>query len=59
MEDIINLRLKVCGVMGLVSFGLGLSRGWLLSILNASLDFIKFLDWKRKCHILRDPVVQS
>jgi hypothetical protein len=47
MEGSINLILKTiefCGVMGLVSFGLGLSRGWLLSILNASLDFIKFLD---------------
>ena len=47
MEGSINFRLKIIdfyGVMGLVSFGLGLSRGWLLSILNASLDFIKFLD---------------
>jgi hypothetical protein len=40
--------------MGLVSFGLELSRGWLLIILNASLDFIKFLDWMRK----RDIAVQ-
>jgi hypothetical protein len=47
MEDSNNLRLKTvefCGVMGLVSFGLGLSRGWLLSVLTAFWDFIKFLD---------------
>jgi hypothetical protein len=47
MEVSINLRLKIVeffGVMGLVSFVLGLSRGWLISILNVSLDFIKFLD---------------
>jgi hypothetical protein len=47
MEGSINFRLKIIefsGVMGLDSFGLGLSRGWLQSILNASLDFMKFLD---------------
>jgi len=47
VEDSIDLHLKIiefCGVMGLVSFGFGLSRGWLLSILSASLDFIRFLD---------------
>jgi len=47
MEDSINLHLKIvefCGVMGLVSFGLGFSGGWLLSVLTAFLDFIKFLD---------------
>jgi hypothetical protein len=47
MEGSINFRLKIidfCGVIELVLFGLGLSRGWLLSILTATLDFIKSLD---------------